>query len=79
MTAEREVLGTTLRRIVEPLVAGQPAASGRAVRVTRTDTELAEARGVEEARELEVTAMLSHLGAVTLPPAVSPSWTPDGL
>ena len=45
MTAEREVLGTTLRRIVEALVAGQPAASGRAVRVTRTVTELAEARG----------------------------------
>jgi response regulator RpfG family c-di-GMP phosphodiesterase len=74
MTAEREVLGTTLRRTVEALTAtlslAQPAAFGRAVRVTRTVTELAEALGVKEAWELEVTAMLSHLGAVTLPPAV---------
>jgi response regulator RpfG family c-di-GMP phosphodiesterase len=33
-------------------------------------TELAEALQVEEPWELEVTAMLSHLGAVTLPPNV---------
>ena len=74
MTAEREVLGTTLRRTVEALTAtlslAQPAAFGRAVRVTRTVAELAEALEVTEAWELEVTAMLSHLGAVTLPPAV---------
>ena len=74
MTAEREVLGTTLRRTVEALTAtlslAQPGAFGRAVRVTRTVTELAEALAVTEAWELEVTAMLSHLGAVTLPPAV---------
>jgi hypothetical protein len=38
--------------------------------VTRTVTELAEALEVQETWELEVTAMLSHLGAVTLPPAV---------
>jgi response regulator RpfG family c-di-GMP phosphodiesterase len=38
--------------------------------VTWTVTELAEALEVKEAWELEVTALLSHLGAVTLPPAV---------
>jgi response regulator RpfG family c-di-GMP phosphodiesterase len=74
MTAEKEVLGTTLRRTVEALTAilslAQPAAFGRAIRVTRTVTELAEALEIEDAWELEVTAMLSHLGAVTLPPAV---------
>jgi response regulator RpfG family c-di-GMP phosphodiesterase len=74
MTNEREVLGTTLRRTVEALTAtlslAQPAAFGRAVRVTRTVAELAEILEVPDAWELEVTAMLSHLGAVTLPPAV---------
>jgi response regulator RpfG family c-di-GMP phosphodiesterase len=38
--------------------------------VTRTVTELAEILEVKDAWELEVTAMLSHLGAVTLPPPV---------
>jgi response regulator RpfG family c-di-GMP phosphodiesterase len=71
MTAETELLGTTLRRTVEALIAtlslAQPVAFGRAVRVTRTVTELAEALEIEETWDLEVTAMLSHLGAVTLP------------
>jgi response regulator RpfG family c-di-GMP phosphodiesterase len=74
VTAEKELLGTTLRRTVEALMAtlslAQPAAFGRAVRVTRTVTDLAEALQVEEPWDLEVTAMLSHLGAVTLPPNV---------
>ncbi|WP_141437198.1 HD domain-containing phosphohydrolase [Blastococcus aggregatus] len=74
VTAEKELLGTTLRRTVEALTAtlslAQPAAFGRAVRITRTVSELAEALGIEESWELEVTAMLSHLGAVTLPPNV---------
>ncbi|TKJ19647.1 hypothetical protein A6V29_00760 [Blastococcus sp. CCUG 61487] len=72
--AEKELLGTTLRRTVEALIAtlslAQPAAFGRAVRVTRTVTELAEALEVKELWELELTAMLSHLGSVTLPPTV---------
>jgi response regulator RpfG family c-di-GMP phosphodiesterase len=74
VTVEKELLGTTLRRTVEALTAtlslAQPAAFGRAVRLTRTVTELAEALQVEDAWDLEVTAMLSHLGAVTLPPNV---------
>jgi response regulator RpfG family c-di-GMP phosphodiesterase len=74
VTAEKELLRSTLRRTVEALIAtlslAQPAAFGRAVRVTRTVKELAETLEVEEAWDLEVTAMLSHLGAVTLPPTV---------
>lgn len=74
MTAEKELLRTTLRRTVEALTAtlslAQPAAFGRAARVSRTVTELAGALGLEDPWDLEVTAMLSHLGAVTLPPNV---------
>jgi response regulator RpfG family c-di-GMP phosphodiesterase len=74
VTAEKELLATTLRGAIEALTAtlslAQPAAFGRAVRIARTVTELAEALEVEEPWELEVTAMLSHLGAVTLPPNV---------
>jgi response regulator RpfG family c-di-GMP phosphodiesterase len=74
VTAEKELLATTLRRTVEALMAtlslAQPAAFGRAVRIARTVTELAEALGVDEPWELEVAAMLSQLGAVTLPPNV---------
>jgi response regulator RpfG family c-di-GMP phosphodiesterase len=74
VTAEKELLATTLRRAVEALTAtlslAQPAAFGRAVRVTRTVTELAAALEVEEPWDLEVTAMLSHLGGITLPPNV---------
>lgn len=74
VAAEKELLGTTLRRTVEALIdtlsLAQPTAFGRAVRITRTVTELAEALGIEEPWEIEVTAMLAHLGAVTLPPNV---------
>lgn len=74
MTVEKELLSTTLRRTVEALMAtlslAQPVAFGRAVRISRTVKELAEALHVDDAWELEVTAMLSHLGAVTLPPNV---------
>jgi response regulator RpfG family c-di-GMP phosphodiesterase len=74
VTAEKELLATTLRRTVEALIEtlslAQPAAFGRAVRISRTVTELAEALGIEEPWQLEVTAMLSQIGAVTLPPNV---------
>jgi response regulator RpfG family c-di-GMP phosphodiesterase len=40
------------------------------VRVTRVVTDIAGALQVEEPWDLEVTAMLAHLGAVTLPPNV---------
>jgi response regulator RpfG family c-di-GMP phosphodiesterase len=71
LTVEKELLKTTLRRTVEALMAtlslAQPVAFGRAVRVARIVTELAEALTIDEPWELEVAAMLSHLGDVTLP------------
>jgi response regulator RpfG family c-di-GMP phosphodiesterase len=74
VTAEKELLGSTLRRTVEALTAtlslAQPAAFGRALRISRTVSELAEALQVEDPWDLEVTAMLSQLGSVTLPPNV---------
>jgi response regulator RpfG family c-di-GMP phosphodiesterase len=74
VAAEKELLGSTLRRTVEALAAtlslAQPLAFARAVRVQRVVTELARALELEEPWEVEVTAMLAHLGAVTLPPKV---------
>jgi response regulator RpfG family c-di-GMP phosphodiesterase len=74
VAAEKELLGSTLRRTVDALTAtlslAQPLAFARAMRVQRVVTELAEAMQLEEPWEVEVTAMLAHLGAVTLPPTV---------
>lgn len=72
VTAEKELLRTTLRRTVEALTEtlslAQPAAFARAQRVTRTVTELTQQLQIEEPWEVEITAMLAHLGTVTLPP-----------
>ncbi len=69
--AEKELLRNTLRRTVEALTAtlslAEPLAFARAARVSRLATELAQALHVEETWEINVTAMLSHMGAVTLP------------
>lgn len=74
ITAEKDLLRKTLRGTVETLTAtlslAQPTVFARAVRITRTVCELAEALGVEECWEVEVTAMLAHLGAISLPPGV---------
>ncbi|WP_177212685.1 HD domain-containing phosphohydrolase [Geodermatophilus ruber] len=72
--AEKELLRTTLRKTVASLTAtlslAQPALLARAVRINRIVSELVEALEVEEPWEIEVTSMLTHLGAVTLPPTV---------
>ena len=74
VTAEKELLGTTLRRTVEALMTtlslAQPTAFAHAERVNRTVTELARALSIEEPWDVEVTGMLAYLGAVTLPPNV---------
>jgi response regulator RpfG family c-di-GMP phosphodiesterase len=74
VAAEKELLGSTLRCTVEALTAtlslAQPVAFARAVRITRVVTELVDALGLEEPWEVEVSAMLGQLGAVTLPPSV---------
>jgi response regulator RpfG family c-di-GMP phosphodiesterase len=74
VTAEKDLLEKTLRSTVETLTAtlslAQPQAFARAVRITRTVIELAEALDLDRRWEIEITAMLSHLGAVSLPPNV---------
>jgi response regulator RpfG family c-di-GMP phosphodiesterase len=72
--AEKDLLRTTLRRTVKALTStlslAQPAVLARAVRINTIVAELVEELGIEEPWEIEVTSMLSHLGAVTLPPTV---------
>jgi response regulator RpfG family c-di-GMP phosphodiesterase len=74
VTADEELLRTTLRRSVESLTAtlprDQPALLARAVRINRIVSELVQVLEVDEPWEIELTSMLAHLGAVTLPPAV---------
>ncbi|MGY1843738.1 HD domain-containing phosphohydrolase [Modestobacter sp. SYSU DS0875] len=74
MTAEKELLATTLRRTVDALAAtlaiAQPTAFARTSRVTRTVLELAEALEVEDPWEIEITSMLGALGVVSIPPSV---------
>ena len=72
--AEKELLEKTLRSTVQTLTAtlslAHPKAFSRALRITRTVSEVAEELDVETPWEVEVTAMLAHLGAVSLPPGV---------
>ncbi|MGY2079284.1 HD domain-containing phosphohydrolase [Modestobacter sp. SYSU DS0657] len=74
VTAEKELMASTLRRTVEALAStlflAQPAAFARADRITGTASELAEALGVEDAWEVEIVARLGSLGLVSVPPAV---------
>lgn len=74
VTAEKDLLEKTLRSVVQTLTAtlslAHPKAFARAVRITRTVSELAEALEVESPWEVEIAAMLAHLGAVSLPPGV---------
>ncbi|RME23104.1 MAG: response regulator [Deltaproteobacteria bacterium] len=71
VTAERELLEKTLRGSVQTLVdllgLVAPAAAGRAVRLRRGVEALATAAGPEPDWALPIAAMLSQLGAVTLP------------
>jgi response regulator RpfG family c-di-GMP phosphodiesterase len=74
VTADEEQLRTTLRGSVESLAAmfprAQPALLARAERINRIVLELAEVLVIDETWEIELTSMLAHLGAVTLPSAV---------
>jgi len=75
ITAERELLEQTLRGSVQVLTdilsLTNPLAFGRAVRTKRRVAETAEAMGVKERWHLEVAAMLSQIGGVTLPTATA--------
>jgi len=72
LTAERVLLEQTLRgsvnALVEVLSLASPAAFGRAGRVRALVRKLADVVELENRWEVEVAAMLAHIGAVTLPP-----------
>jgi CheY-like chemotaxis protein len=86
VTAERELLEQTLRGAVEALcqtlALASPGVFGAATRVKRTASAVAAKLGVAEAWPLEVAAMVSELGAITLPAelyerrAQKEAWTP---
>jgi response regulator RpfG family c-di-GMP phosphodiesterase len=74
VTAEKELLEKTLRRSVtvltDVLSIVNPTAFGRASRVRRTVSDLALELDVDKPWEMEVAAMLSQLGCVTVPEEV---------
>lgn len=77
ITAERELLQATLRgsvrALVETLSLANPVAFSRAERIQARVADLATRITGALDWEVEVAAMLSQLGAVTLPPAVTES------
>lgn len=76
--AEHELLQKTLRGSVDALgdvlALASPAAFGRARRIQRTAVALAQTLGLESIWQVEVAALLSQLGAVTLPGDVLEGW-----
>ncbi|MGH9717208.1 MAG: response regulator [Candidatus Acidiferrales bacterium] len=73
VTSERVLLQQTLRGSIQALTdilaLAEPAAFGRATRVRQTVIRLMEHFGVAETWPVEVAAMLSQIGYVTLPPS----------
>ena len=73
ITAERVLLEQTLRGSVKMLTdvlsLTNPMAFGRATRIKNYATELAKAMEINEVWQIEVSAMLSQIGCVTLPQA----------
>jgi response regulator RpfG family c-di-GMP phosphodiesterase len=73
VTAERVLLEQTLhgsvRALTDVIALTQPHAFGRATRVRRHATELAERAGIRDRWPIEIAAMLSQIGASALPAA----------
>lgn len=71
LCAERVLLEETLhgsiRALTEVLALTNPLSFGRATRIKAKVTELAQELGLEERWQVEVAAMLSQLGCITLP------------
>jgi len=71
VTAEKELLEKTLRGSIKVLTdvlsLVNPAAFGRASRVRRVVSQLCKAMNVDKPWQLEIAAMLSQIGCVTLP------------
>lgn len=74
LTAEKELLAKTLsgsvRLLADMLALAKPKAFGRAARVRKLVQQIAAQQGIEPAWPLEIGAMLSHLGCVTLPETI---------
>lgn len=74
ITAEKELLEKTLRGSVKTLTSllalAAPAAFGRAGRLEAHVRAMCDLLGLEGRWHLEVAAMLSQIGCITLPPAV---------
>ncbi|GAA3446595.1 response regulator [Planomonospora venezuelensis] len=74
VTAEREILDKTLRTSLQALFGclelASPQAFARAGRIRDLVGELCRELGLSNVWEIEVAAMASQLGAVTLPPSV---------
>lgn len=72
ITAERVLLEQTLRgsieALTEVLALTNPVSFGRANRLKRLVKSLAEKAGIKETWQLEVAAMFSQIGQITLPP-----------
>ena len=71
VTAERVLLQETLvgciKALVDILAITNPVAFGRATRVKRMASELADAMGIKAFWQLEAAAMLSQIGYISLP------------
>jgi response regulator RpfG family c-di-GMP phosphodiesterase len=71
LTAERVLLEQTLKgslkALADVLALASPAAFGRSARVRGLVARMAQALELEQSWEVEVSALLVHLGAVTLP------------
>jgi len=71
VTAERVLLEETLhgsiKALTDVLSLTQPLAFGRAMRIRKSVAELAKKIGMKERWQVEVAAMLSQIGCVTLP------------
>lgn len=71
MTAERELLektlGKSLQVLIDILAMVNPTAFSRATRVKRLARELAERAAIKNVWEIELAAMLSQIGCVTVP------------
>lgn len=75
ITAERELLEKTLRgsikALIEILSLTNPLAFGRAMRLKQHGADLAQGLGISLPWQIEVAAMLSQIGCVTLPAATN--------
>jgi DNA-binding NtrC family response regulator len=74
VTSEKELLSKTLhgsiRLLADMLALAKPKAFGRAARVRKLVQQIAAQQKIEPSWSLEIAAMLSHLGCITLPEIV---------